>query len=116
MIRSGDIYWLQLADAETQEARIPHPHVILQDDPHRADHVIVCGLTTHLKRISMPGNVLLEVGEGSLPKQSVVEVSKVAVVKKSQLGGYIGALSAKRVQQIFAGIRFLERSFLRDDV
>lgn len=111
----GEIYWLQLEGAGAQEARIPHPHVIIQDDPHDPDKVIACGLTTHLGRISVPGNVLLERGEGNLPKQSVIEVSKVAVVKKAQLGGYIGSLSAGRVKQIFAGMRFLERSFLGDD-
>lgn len=114
MIRQGDIYWLQLQNPEDQDVRIPHPYMVLEVDPYQ-DKVTACGLTTNLSRVSMPGNVLLDVGEGNLPKQSVVEVAKVAEVEKSQLGDYIGSLSPQRVEQIVAGMRFLQRSFLRVD-
>ncbi|MEO8396295.1 MAG: type II toxin-antitoxin system PemK/MazF family toxin, partial [Chloroflexota bacterium] len=43
--------------------------------------------------------------------QSVVEVSKVSTVDKTQLGEYIGSLSEARIAQILAGMRFLQRSF-----
>lgn len=71
MINQGDIYWVKVGD-------IPHPHVVVQDDlfnHSRVDTIIVCALTSNLQRVSRPGNVLLDVGEGDLPKQSVVEVS-----------------------------------------
>jgi mRNA interferase MazF len=55
--------------------------------------------------------VLLNVGEANLPKQSVVEVSKVSTVDKAQLGEYIGSLTDERVNQILAGMRFLQQSF-----
>jgi mRNA interferase MazF len=51
------------------------------------------------------------VGEANLPKQSVVEVSKVSTVEKTQLGEYIGSLTEQRTYQILAGMRFLQRSF-----
>ncbi len=111
MIRSGDIYWLHLQNAEDQEARIPHPHVVIAIDPYQ-NKVAVCELTTNLKRVSMSGNVLLDVGEANLPKQSVIEVSKVAELDTTQLGEYIGSLSPQRTEQVAAGIRFLQRSFL----
>ena len=38
--------------------------------------------------------MLLEVGEADLPRQSVIDVSKVSAVHTSQLGACIGALSA----------------------
>lgn len=107
VIKQGDIYWVQLGS--DLEARIPHPHVVIQhDDPT----VVVCALTSNLKRVNMPGNVLLEVGEGNLPKQSVVEVSKAATIDKALLGEYIGTLTERRVHQILAGIRFVQTSFL----
>jgi mRNA interferase MazF len=111
-IQQGDLYWLRLDDAD--ESGIPHPHVVVQDDVfnHSRIHtVIVCALTSNLKRAALPGNVLLDAGEGSLPRQSVVEVSKVSSVDKSQLTDYIGALSEQRIQQILAGMRFLQKSF-----
>ena len=44
-----------------------------------------------------PGNVLLNKDEGNLPKQSVVNVSQITTVDKSELTEKIGTLSSKRV-------------------
>ncbi|MBC7811159.1 MAG: type II toxin-antitoxin system PemK/MazF family toxin [Burkholderiales bacterium] len=117
VINQGDIYWLQLDDPSESESGIPHPYVVVQDDVlnhSRLDTVVVCALTSNLKRASYPGNVLLDVGEANLPKQSVVEVSKVSSVDKTQLGEYIGSLSEQRINQILAGMRFLQRSFFSE--
>jgi mRNA interferase MazF len=100
------------------EAGIPHPYVVIQDNVfnHSRIHTVVaCVLTSNIKRISMPGNVLLEAGEANLLRQSVVEVSKITTVDKTQLGEYIGSLDERRIQQILAGIRFLQTSFLPAD-
>lgn len=68
-------------------------------------------LTSNIQRVSIPGNVLLEAGEANLPRQSVVEVSKVSTLEKSQLGDYIGTLDERRISQILAGMRFVQTSF-----
>lgn len=102
----GDIYWVPV-----EEPGISHPCVIIQADVlnrSRIHSLVVCALTTNIKRAKSPGNVLLEAGEGNLPRQSVVEVSKVSAVFKTQLGAYIGSLSGKRVDQILAGMQFLQ--------
>jgi mRNA interferase MazF len=113
-INQGDIYWMQSEDpAESDLGHYAHPYVVIQDNlfNHSRIHtIIVCALTTNLKRASLPGNVLLEVDEANLPKQSIVEVSKVSSVEKAMLGDYIGALSTQRVEQILAGMRFLQSS------
>ena len=114
-IHQGGLYWVQLSDASGTEPGVRHPQVVIQDDVFnhsRIETVVVCALTSNLKRAKAPGNVLLETGEGSLLKPSVVEVSKVSAIAKAQLGEYIGSLSARRVEQILAGMRFLQRSFM----
>ncbi|MCI0712365.1 MAG: type II toxin-antitoxin system PemK/MazF family toxin [Chloroflexi bacterium] len=114
-INQGDVYWVQLATQEDTESRIAHPHVIIEDDKLNHDPLIitvtVCALTTNTRKISIPGNILLEAGEANLLKTSIVEVSKVSTIDKSQLGEYIGTLSEKRVHQILAGIKFVQTSF-----
>ena len=113
-IQRGDIFWIE---PDEQRGSIPgyaHPHVVLQDDlfnRSRIETVIVCALSSNLKRANEPGNLLLEAGEGKLEKQSVAIVSQLASVRKDQLGGYIGTLSSERVEQILAGIRFQQASF-----
>jgi mRNA interferase MazF len=94
----------------------PHPHVVVQDDVFnrsRISTVIVCALSSNLKRVNEPGNVLLEPGEGGLTRQSIVIVSQVSSVDKARLGDYIGALSDKRVEQILEGMRFQQAAFFR---
>ncbi|MFN8468620.1 MAG: type II toxin-antitoxin system PemK/MazF family toxin [Caldilineaceae bacterium] len=115
LISRGNIYWVTLDTVGAKEAAIPHPYVVVQDDVFnhsRIHSVVVCALTSNLRRASeTPGNVLLEPGEGGLPRQSVVEISKVSSVEKVQLGEYIGALSQARVEQILAGMRFLQATW-----
>jgi mRNA interferase MazF len=112
-IRRGDVFWVA-----TQTDAVPHPHVVVQDDlfnRSRVHTVVVCGLSSNLRRASEPGNVLLEPGEGGLPKQSVVIVSQIDAVLRQRLGERIGALSAARVEQVLDGLRFQQRAFFRDD-
>lgn len=111
VINQGDIFWLSTEEPGAPEREYSHPHVIIQEDilnHSRIDTVVVCALTTNRKRAKAPGNVLLDAGEGNLPKQSIVVVSQVSTIKKAQLGKYIGSLSKQRVHQILAGMRFLQ--------
>jgi mRNA interferase MazF len=111
-INQGDIYWIAAEESNTGEAAYTHPHVVVQEDVlnrSRINTVVVCALTTNLKRAKSPGNVLLEAGEAHLPRQSVVVVSQVSVVDKTQLGEYIGSLTRQRIHQILEGMQFLQR-------
>ena len=99
--------------AESELGHYAHPYVVIQDNlfNHSRIHtVVVCALTTNLKRANAPGNVLLDDGEANLPKQSVIEVSKISSVEKTELGEYIGSLSQQRIDQVLAGMRFLQLS------
>src|SRR6266498_2463193 len=105
VINKGDIFWVPLEEPNGSEPGITHPQVVIQDDVlnrSRINTVVVCALTTNLKRAKSPGNVLLETGEANLPRQSVVVVSQVSTVDKKQLGEYIGSLTSERISQILA--------------
>ncbi len=114
-VRRGDIFWIDSDEGRGSAAGHPHPHVIVQDDVFnnsRLTSVIVCALSTNAKLFNEPGNVLLDLHEGNLDRQSVVVVSRISSVEKSQLGPRIGALSTTRVEAILAGLRLQQRSFL----
>jgi len=51
--------------------------------------------------------VALEKGEAGLPKRSVVNISQLFTVDKSQLRERIGMLSVHRMDQILDGVRLL---------
>jgi mRNA interferase MazF len=115
LINQGDIFWVQLEQSSESAAGIAHPYVVIQENlfNHSRIHTVVaCALTSNIQRESnTPGNVLLDAGEADLPKQSVVEVSKITTIPKVMLGQYIGSVSAQRVNEILAGLRFLQLSF-----
>jgi mRNA interferase MazF len=106
LVNQGDVYWVSLDGHD-----LVHPHVVIQDNVinhSRVSTVVVCALTTNMKRAKAPGNVRLEAGEANLPRPSVVVVSQVSSVDRSRLGEYIGSLPGQRVDQILAGMRFLQ--------
>ncbi len=105
-IRQGDVFWITPNETNGVESDHPHPHVVIRVTAQ--NKVSVCPLTTNLKRAKDPGNVLLAENEAGLPKQSVIVASQVATVDVTQLSGFIGTLTEQRIQQVLAGIRFLQ--------
>ncbi|MBM4783420.1 MAG: type II toxin-antitoxin system PemK/MazF family toxin [Archangiaceae bacterium] len=99
MIQRGDVVWL-VAEAPD----ISHPHVVIALDEATA---IVAMVTSNLHRAKAPGNVLLEAGEGGLPKQSVI-VAHALTVPLARLGVRVGALSAQRLAALETGLGFVE--------
>ncbi|KQV94574.1 type II toxin-antitoxin system PemK/MazF family toxin [Rhizobacter sp. Root1221] len=113
-VEQGDLYWVGPDNTRSSVPGSPHPHVVVQDDVFnrsRITTVIVCALTSDLRRATEPGNVLLDVGEGRLEKQSVIVVSQISSIDRAQLGAHIGALSIRRVEQALAGMRFQQAAF-----
>jgi mRNA interferase MazF len=110
VISQGDIYWIDLDEPEGSEPGYRHPHVVVQNNLFNGSNirtVLVCPLTSNLKRAMAPGNVLLNPSESALPKQSVVNVSQVFTVDKTQLEEYVGTLSARRMTDILKGIKLV---------
>lgn len=107
MIRQGDVFWIDLGEPSGSEPGYRHPHVVVQNNlfnRSRIQTVIVCVITSNLRRAEAPGNVRLEPGEANLPKASVVNVSQVFTVDKRDLGERIGTLSSERVREILSGL------------
>ncbi len=50
---------------------------------------------------------MLDKGDANLPKASVVNVSQIFTVDKTDLDELIGTLPNRRIRQILAGIRLL---------
>ncbi len=110
VINQGDIYWVDLDEPSGSEPGYKHPHVVIQNNLFNRSQirtVVVLPLTSNLRRADAPGNILLKKDEANLLKQSVVNVSQVFTVDKSQLDEYIGTVSSKRVREILNGVRLV---------
>jgi mRNA interferase MazF len=107
VINQGDVFWIDLGEPEGSEPGYERPCVVVQNNVFNASKlhtVIVCLMTSNLKRGEAPGNVMLDEGEANLPKPSVVLVSQVYTVDKIQLGEHVGTLSLDRVRRILDGL------------
>ena len=110
MINQGDIFWIDLKEPSGSEPGYRHPHVVIQNNlfnRSRINTVVVCALTSNLKRAKAPGNVLLDEGEANLPKKSVINISQIFTVNKSDLSEKIGCLTRERFNQVYEGIKLL---------
>ena len=110
VIVQGDVFWVDLGEPSGSQPGYRHPHVVVQNNifnRSRLNTVVVCALTSNLKRAEAPGNVLLEKGEANLSKRSVVNVTQIFTVDKADLVEKIGSLSRERVKQILDGILLL---------
>ncbi len=105
-IKPGDLFWISPNETNGIPSDHIHPHVVVHVNAQNT--VVVCALTSNLKRAKEPGNVLLDEGESNLTKQSVVVVSQMCTVDKTQLGEYIGTLGEHRTHQVLAGMQFLQ--------
>jgi mRNA interferase MazF len=109
-INQGDIFWIDPGEPTGSAPGFTRPFVVIQNNVFNRGSIgtiLVCGLTTNLRRANAPGNVLLDENEADLPKQSVVIVSQLLTVDKSELIDKIGTLSKERIEQILEGIKLL---------
>ena len=109
-ISQGGVYWLETGDPLGSAPGFRRPYVVVQSDLYNdttLQTVVVCGLTSNVRRANAPGNILLDEGEGNLPKRSVVNVTQLITVDRRELTDYIGSLSARRIREIYRGLQLL---------
>jgi mRNA interferase MazF len=104
------VFWVGVVEPIGSEPGYDRPYVIVQNNAFnnsRIGTVVVCGLTSNLRRAGDPGNVLLSPGEADLPEQSVVNVSQIVTLDKTQLRARIGVLSPEHVREVLRGINLV---------
>ena len=110
VIRQGEVFWIDLGEPRGSAPGYRHPHVVVQNNlfnQSRINTAVVCAITSNLARAAAPGNVLLRKGEAGLPRPSVVNVSQLFTVDKSELTERIGTLSGKRALEIIEGMKLV---------
>jgi mRNA interferase MazF len=98
----GEIYWLDFDPATGAEMRNLHPALVIQNDigNQASALTIVAAITSNLQVARLPVGVLLDAGEGGLPRASVAHLGHIYSVDKNRLQRRIGLLSAERMRQI----------------
>ena len=110
VIEQGEIYWVDLGDPHGSEAGYRHPHIVIQNNifnSSRINTVVMCSLTSNLKRGLSPGNVMLKKSEANLSQKSVINITQIYTINKVDLCEKIGKVSPERLREILSGIQLL---------
>ena len=110
VIRQGDVFWVRMRNPLGSEPGYTRPSVVIQSNPFNEsglNTVVLCMITGNLNLANAPGNVPLSRDEANLPRRSVVNITQIVTVDKSDLVEKIGSLSPKRMRQIIDGVNLL---------
>ncbi|MEW5692328.1 MAG: type II toxin-antitoxin system PemK/MazF family toxin [Candidatus Hydrogenedentota bacterium] len=110
MIKQGDIFWVNFGYKRGSSPAYRHPCLVVQNDIFNKSlikTVVVCLITSNVMLSRAPGNVFLKKGTANLPKDSVVNISQITTVDKSELVEKIGHLSADKFTEVISGINLL---------
>jgi mRNA interferase MazF len=109
-IRQGEVYWLDFGLSSGSAPAERHPCVVVQSDVFNRTRIattVVCLITSNMSRVEAPGNVALRKGDARLPKPSVVNVSQVVTVDKTDLEEKVGRIPEPALAAVLRGLRLV---------
>jgi mRNA interferase MazF len=108
VVRRGEVWWADLEEPRGSEPGYRHPLLILQADSFnesRLQTVVGIVISSNLRLLDAPGNVLLTAKSVGLPKDSVANVTQLVTVDKEYLGSKVGRLPPKTLALVETGVR-----------
>ncbi len=110
MIERGTIWWADLGEPRGSEPGFRRPLLIVQADAFnrsRIQTVIAVVLSSNVRLLDAPGNVLVPAHLSGLPRDSVANVSQVVTVNRSDLQESAGRLDAATLRRVEGGLRLV---------
>jgi mRNA interferase MazF len=110
VIQRGEVWWADLEDPRGSAPGFRRPVVVVQSDAFnrsRIGTVVVVAITSNMRLLDAPGNVLLTSRGAGLPKDSVANVSQLVTVDRDVLTEKVSQLDAATMTAIVRGIRLV---------
>ena len=108
MIGRGEIHWADLGAASGSRPAKRRPVLVVQSDPYtrsRLATVLAAVITSNTALATMPGNVFLPAAATELPRDSVVNVTALVTLNKTDLTDRVGELPLSLMQEVDRGLR-----------
>lgn len=108
MISRADIYWADLGTPSGSRPAKRRPVLVVQSDPYNASRlatVLAAVITSNTALATMPGNVFLPATATGLPRDSVVNVTALVTLNKSDLADRVGEVPPSLMTEIDRGLR-----------
>ena len=110
VIERGQIWWAELGEPTGSEPGFRRPVLVVQSDTFnrsRLRTVLAVVLTTNLRLVEAPGNVLIPAKAGGLPKDSVANVSQIVTVDRDFLTESVGRIRGQHLKDVEHGLRLV---------
>ena len=110
VVERGEIWWANLGEPRGSSPGFERPILIVQSNDFnktRINTLIVAVITTNLRLAKMPGNLALSKRASGLEEESIVNVSQIFTLDRQDLLERVGALSAKKMEQVDKGLRLV---------
>ena len=108
MTERGTICWADLGEARGSKPARRRPVLVIQSDPFNASRLnttIAAVITSNTALAAMPGNVFLPAAVSGLPKDSVINVTALVTLDKTDLEEPVGYAPASLMDDVDRGLR-----------
>ena len=108
MIVRGAICWADLGDPEGSRPAKRRPILIVQAESYNASRlstVVGVVVSSNTSLAALPGNVFLPATATGLPKDSVVNVTAIVTLEKTDLGDPVAVLPRYLTDDVDRGLR-----------
>jgi len=110
VIERGEIWWADLSDPAGSGPGFRRPVLIVQSDAFnrsRLRTVVAIVVTSNLRLVDAPGNVLLPAKASGLPKDSIANISQVITLDRDFLADRAGRIRGALLSDVESGLRLV---------
>jgi mRNA interferase MazF len=108
VIQRGDVCWADLGEPRGSRPAKRRPVLVIQSDPYNASRLnttLAAVITSNTGLAAMPGNVFVPAAASGLRKDSVVNITSLVTLDKTDLNPVIGQLPASLMHEVDRGLR-----------
>jgi mRNA interferase MazF len=108
VIARGGIYWADLGPVVGSRPAKRRPVLVIQSDSYNASRlatVLAAVITSNTSLAVMPGNVFLPAAAIGLPRDSVVNVTALVTLDKTDLTEHVGQAPEAVLTDVSHGLR-----------
>jgi mRNA interferase MazF len=108
VIRRGTVCWADLGEPRGSKPAKRRPVLVIQSDPFNVSRLattVAAVITSNTAMAAMPGNVFVPAAVSGLPRDSVVNVTAIVTLDKSDLDDETGELPNSLMDHVDGGLR-----------
>jgi mRNA interferase MazF len=108
VIERGGVYWADLGQPVGSQPASQRPVLVIQSDSYnesRLATILVAVVTSNTALATMPGNVFLPTTATDLPRDSVVNVTALVTLNKTDLNEKVGQVPSRLLDDVDRGLR-----------